>query len=97
MGQEDKCSVRIYQRKIHEIKSLFKNINLNFKIKEDAEITMECNPGTLTLNKLKIMKKCGVNRLSIGLQAVQNHHLKYIGRIHTFEEFEKNYYDAKNV
>ena len=80
-----------------EIKILFDNINLNFKIKEDAEITMECNPGTLTLNKLKIMKKCGVNRLSIGLQAVQNHHLKYIGRIHTFEEFEKNYHEAKKV
>ena len=58
---------------------------------------MECNPGTLTLNKLKTMKKCGVNRLSIGLQAVQNHHLKYIGRIHTFEEFEKNYHEAKKV
>ncbi len=80
-----------------EIKILFDNINLNFKIKEDAEITMECNPGTLTLNKLKTMKKCGVNRLSIGLQAVQNHHLKYIGRIHTFEEFEKNYHEAKKV
>ena len=80
-----------------EIKILFDNINLNFKIKEDAEITMECNPGTLTLNKLKIMKKCGVNRLSIGVQAVQNHHLKYIGRIHTFEEFEKNYHEAKKV
>ena len=80
-----------------EIKILFDNINLNFKIKEDAEITMECNPGTLTLNKLKTMKKCGVNRLSIGVQAVQNHHLKYIGRIHTFEEFEKNYHEAKKV
>ena len=80
-----------------EIKILFDNINLNFKIKEDAEITMECNPGTLTLNKLKTMKECGVNRLSIGLQAVQNHHLKYIGRIHTFEEFEKNYHEAKKV
>ena len=43
------------------------------------------------------MKDCGVNRLSIGLQAVQNHHLEYIGRIHTFEEFEKNYFQAKEV
>ena len=80
-----------------EIAILFENIKNNFKIKENAEITMECNPGTLTLEKLKIMKECGVNRLSMGLQAVQNHHLKYIGRIHTFEEFEKNYYEAKKV
>lgn len=80
-----------------EIRTLFNNIKENFNIKEHAEITMECNPGTLTLNKLKTMKECGVNRLSIGLQAVQNHHLKYIGRIHTFEEFEKNYFQAKKV
>ena len=80
-----------------EIKFLFDNIKNNFNIKNNAEITMECNPGTLTLNKLKIMKECGVNRLSIGLQAVQNNHLEYIGRIHTYEEFEENYYQAKKV
>ena len=80
-----------------EIKILFNKIKNNFKVKVDAEITMECNPGTLTLNKLKAMKESGVNRLSIGLQAVQNNHLKYIGRIHTFEEFEKNYRDALAV
>ena len=80
-----------------EIKFLFDNIKNNFNIKNNAEITMECNPGTLTLNKLRIMKECGVNRLSIGLQAVQNSHLEYIGRIHTYEEFEENYYQAKKV
>lgn len=81
----------------NEINILFEKIKENFNIKSNAEITMECNPGTLTLNKLKAMKESGVNRLSIGLQAVQNHHLKYIGRIHTFEEFEKNYHDAKQM
>ncbi|MEW9079017.1 radical SAM family heme chaperone HemW [Terrisporobacter glycolicus] len=80
-----------------EIKFLFDNIKNNFSIKNNAEITMECNPGTLTLNKLKTMKECGVTRLSIGLQAVQNNHLEYIGRIHTYEEFEENYYQAKEV
>lgn len=80
-----------------EIKLLFENIKNNFRIKDDAEITMECNPGTLTLNKLNAMKDSGVNRLSIGLQAVQNNHLDYIGRVHTYEEFEKNYYQAKEV
>lgn len=80
-----------------EIEFLFENLKRNFNIKNNAEITMECNPGTLTLNKLKTMKKCGVNRLSIGLQAVQNNHLEYIGRIHTYEEFEKNYNQAREV
>ena len=81
----------------NEIKFLFNDIKNNFNIKKNAEITMECNPGTLTLEKLRVMKECGVNRLSIGLQAVQNHHLNYIGRIHTYEEFEKNYNQAKEV
>ena len=80
----------------NEINILFEKIKENFNIKSNAEITMECNPGTLNKVKLKAIKS-GVNRLSIGLQAVQNHHLKYIGRIHTFEEFEKNYHDAKQM
>ncbi len=60
-----------------------------FDIDENAEITIECNPGTLTLEKLKTMKEIGINRLSIGLQAIQEKHLNFIGRIHTYEEFEK--------
>ncbi len=46
----------------NEINILFEKIKENFNIKSNAEITMECNPGTLTLNKLKVMKKSGVNR-----------------------------------
>lgn len=80
-----------------EIKYIFKCINDNFNIKKDAEITIECNPGTLTLEKLQDMKDTGINRLSIGLQATQNNHLEYIGRIHTYEEFEKNYKEALKV
>ena len=80
-----------------EIKHIFEIIKVNFKIKENAEITMECNPGTLTKEKLITMKNIGINRLSMGLQAVQDHHLKSIGRIHTYEEFEKNYKEAIEV
>lgn len=80
-----------------EIEQLFKNIRANFNVKENAEITIECNPGTLTLEKLNTMKEVGINRLSIGLQATQNYHLKSIGRIHTYEEFEKNYKQALEV
>ncbi|RDY23980.1 oxygen-independent coproporphyrinogen III oxidase [Romboutsia maritimum] len=80
-----------------EIKEIFYNIRKNFKIRIDAEITMECNPGTLNLEKLKIMKEIGINRISIGLQATQNYHLKAIGRIHTYEEFVKNYQQAIDV
>ena len=81
----------------NEIKELMLSIKERFNIKQDAEITMECNPGTLTIDKLKVMKESGINRLSIGLQAVQNYHLNAIGRIHTYEVFEKNYKEALNV
>jgi len=80
-----------------EIKYIFEDIKENFKIREDAEISIECNPGTLTKEKLMTMKDVGINRLSIGLQAVQDYHLKSIGRIHTYDEFEKNYKEAIEV
>ncbi|WP_296647351.1 radical SAM family heme chaperone HemW [Romboutsia sp. 13368] len=80
-----------------ELTMLVKSIYKNFNIKKDAEITMECNPGTLNKEKLETIKSLGINRLSMGLQVTQNHHLKYIGRIHTYEQFEKNYKDAIDV
>jgi oxygen-independent coproporphyrinogen III oxidase len=56
-----------------------------------SEFTIECNPGTLNGEKLKLMKDLGVNRLSIGLQAWQNKHLESLGRIHNQKEFIDNY------
>ena len=63
----------------------------------DAEITVECNPGTLDKEKLTLMRQLGVNRLSIGLQSADNAELKALGRIHTCEEFLKNYDEARRV
>lgn len=62
-----------------------------FSVEDDAEITIECNPGTLTADKLKDYKKCGINRISIGLQSAGDHDLQVIGRIHTFEQFLESY------
>ena len=58
---------------------------------------MECNPGALAEEKLKTMIDGGVNRISMGLQAVQNSLLKDIGRIHTFKEFTENFNLARKV
>ena len=63
----------------------------------DVEITVECNPGTLDKEKLTLMRQLGVNRLSIGLQSADNAELKALGRIHTCEEFLKNYDEARRV
>lgn len=70
-----------------QIEQIFNAIYHTFSISEDAEITMEMNPGTVDIKKLHAMKAAGVNRLSIGLQSAQNEELKMLGRIHTFEEF----------
>ena len=61
------------------------------------EITIEVNPGTVTIGKLKDYKKCGINRLSIGLQSAQNEILNNIGRIHNFEQFLETYQMARQV
>lgn len=63
-----------------------------FHITKNAEITIEANPGTLTDNKLKTYRENGINRISMGLQTWQDSLLKTLGRIHTREEFLKNYY-----
>ena len=67
----------------------------NFKICEDAEVTVECNPGTLTRQKLIYYKMAGVNRLSIGLQSANNQELQRLGRIHTYEEFLDSFGQAR--
>lgn len=67
----------------------------NYLIEKNAEITIEVNPGTVAKEKLEDYQKCGINRISIGLQSTNNQLLKEIGRIHTYEEFLKNYYLAR--
>lgn len=69
----------------------------NFQVLEDAEISMECNPGTVTITKLRKYRMAGINRLSIGLQSADNEELKILGRIHTFEQFVKTYELAKEA
>ena len=56
-----------------------------FPLIEGAEITCECNPGTLTASFAQALRKAGVNRLSLGAQARQAHLLRIIGRVHTWE------------
>ncbi len=63
----------------------------NFKIQEDAEITIEVNPGTVEKEKLQDYKKVKINRISIGLQSTNNEILGQIGRIHNYEKFIETY------
>lgn len=51
------------------------------------EVTIECNPNSITKEKLEIYKESGINRISIGLQSIYDDILKTIGRVHTFSDF----------
>lgn len=81
------------EENLRKLMKVMKNINFI----EDAEKTIECNPGTVSEEKFNIMKEGGINRLSFGLQTTKNNLLKGIGRIHTFEAFKDNYNLARSV
>jgi len=67
----------------------------NYCVDSDLEFSIEVNPGTVNKKKFEAYKSAGINRISFGLQSTSNDMLKNIGRIHTFEEFCKNYYLAR--
>ncbi|MFB4164867.1 radical SAM family heme chaperone HemW [Alteribacillus sp. JSM 102045] len=66
-------------------------------LSDELEFTVEVNPGEADLEKLKIMRKHGVNRLSIGVQSFDNNLLKKIGRSHSAEEVWKTVKDAQKA
>lgn len=68
----------------------------SFTVAPEAEISIECNPGTITSHKFQVYRDSGINRLSIGLQSADNEELKVLGRIHTWEQFLKTYEMARN-
>ena len=79
------------------IVQIIDEIKLCFELEENAEITIEVNPGTVTLEKLEDYNKVGINRLSIGLQSTHEHLLKEIGRIHTYLDFLDTYRFAREA
>lgn len=68
-----------------------------YTVLENAEITIEANPGTLDNRRLLALRRLGVNRISIGLQAWQDRLLKRLGRIHNQEDFLINYHSARDA
>lgn len=79
-----------------ELEYLLKEV-AKLNMAKDIEYSMECNPGNLTEEKLEVMKKYGVNRISMGLQAKQDNLLKGLGRIHNYKTFKENFLLAKKV
>ena len=72
---------------VRQSSKIMNTIRREFCILQEAEISMELNPGTVNREKLETYQKLGINRLSIGLQSADNEELKVLGRIHTWEVF----------
>ena len=79
------------------IYTVLQQVASSFHVEADAEISIECNPGTVTAKKLNVYQSVGINRLSIGLQSTNNEELKALGRIHTYDQFLKTYELARNA
>lgn len=69
----------------------------NIQVSKDCEITIECNPGTVDLDKLLVYKNAGINRISFGMQSSKDNELKILGRIHTFDEFKQSFQLARKA
>lgn len=85
-----------------QIRRIFSVLNDCYDIAEDAEITMEMNPGTVTQKTLPFYRDAGVNRVSLGLQSAEDEELRALGRIHTWDEFVQTYelcrkYGIRNI
>lgn len=78
------------------IKEIFDSLYDDFNISDDAEITIEANPGTITKEKAKAYAELGINRISMGLQSADNEALKKLGRIHDFNQFLESYDILRN-
>ena len=78
-----------------ETGQIFQAIRETFSLAEDVEITTEMNPGTVSREKLKIYRNLGINRLSIGLQSMDDRELAMLGRIHTRQDFLDTYQMAR--
>lgn len=79
------------------VSGLIGSIRSRYRLAEDAEITVEMNPDTVTEEKLREYITCGINRLSIGLQSADDAELSRIGRIHDYGSFERVYETARRL
>jgi len=72
--------------KPHVIEKIIEKALNTFGFKNNIEITLEANPSTLEFKNIKSFKEAGINRVSLGVQALNDNDLKYLGRIHKFSD-----------
>lgn len=67
---------------VTHLEQLFVTIRQNFRVEKEAEVTVECAPGTLSQEFLDAFRRCGVNRVSLGVQSFVDQEASAVGRLH---------------
>lgn len=81
----------------HDIGRIVSAILQNFDFQPDTEITIEVNPGTVSIEELKGYREAGINRINIGVQSFYQKNLDFLGRIHTADEARNTVTEAKRA
>lgn len=76
---------------------ILETVFCSYHIASDAEITLECNPATADRNAFSTLFHAGFRRISIGLQSAHEAELRTLGRLHSFADFERTFYDAREA
>ena len=77
--------------------AVMQTVHASFAVEKEAEISMECNPGTVSAAAFASYRRWGLNRLSIGLQSANDDELALLGRIHNFDRFLRTYENARKA
>ncbi|MCX7878452.1 MAG: radical SAM family heme chaperone HemW [Ignavibacteria bacterium] len=82
---------------VSELSQIFNQLFKSLNISSDSEVTIECNPGTVSKQKLYDIKKLPVNRLSFGIQSFSDKELRFLTRIHNSQEAERSVIEAQEA
>lgn len=80
-----------------EIGQILDTVYARYSVSDGAEVSSECNPGTVEREYLTALRGAGINRLSVGFQSSNAEELRLLGRIHTAEDFLRCMDDARTV
>lgn len=74
-----------------QITGIMNSLRENYSLEKDCEITIEVNPGTCWAERADTWRNAGINRVSVGLQSLEDMELKALGRIHSADDFYETY------
>ncbi len=79
------------------VKAILDEVRRNWRLSNNAEITLEANPTSVDAGRFAAYREAGVNRLSMGIQALNNEDLRLLGRLHSVEEARAAFQTARDI